>query len=367
MKIILFANTDWYLYNYRLPLADGLLKSGHSVVLLSPGGKYARRMEEAGYDWREVDLSRRGFNPINEIRTIVRLMQIYRSEHPDVVHHFTIKCVLYGSFSARQTKLPRVVNAVTGLGYLFTNRNLFTLLAKPLVLLFYRLILKGTQVIFQNEVDRDYFLEKKLASKEQCSLIPGSGVDTGRFKPAPQKRKKGLIVLPARMLWDKGVGEFVEAAAFLRKSDCPARFALVGDVDEGNPSSIPVEKLKQWQREGLVEWWGWQDDMVSVYQSADIVCLPSYREGLAKSLIEAAACGCPLVASDIPGCREVVEQGVNGLLVPKGDAHALARALIESLSNRNKLEKMGRASRQTAVRKFSIDQIVSATISIYNI
>jgi glycosyltransferase involved in cell wall biosynthesis len=366
VKIILFANTDWYLYNYRLPLAEALRDEGHEVLLLSPSGKYVQRILDHSFEWQVLNLSRRGINPIKELQTFYRLTQVYRREKPDIVHHFTIKCVLYGSFAARKAGVKRVINAITGLGYIFTSRNLFTWLAKPVVEFLYQRVLKGSRVIFQNQHDLNYFVKNKLVSENQCVLIPGSGVDVDKFKPAPHAEGTPLVVLPARMLWDKGVGEFVEAAELVNQSGVKARFALVGDVDEGNPSAIPCKQLQEWQEQGVIEWWGWQEDMASVYQQAAVVCLPSYYgEGLAKSLIEGAASGRALVASDIPGCREVIEDGVNGLLVPPQAAPILADALINMVYNRERLKRMGNASRKKAVRHFSQQKIIAATINLY--
>lgn len=366
MKIILFANTDWYLYNYRLPLVEALRDQGHQVLLLSPAGKYAQRILDDGFAWQEFDFSRRGINPIKECQTILRLTRIYHREKPDLVHHFTIKCVLYGSIAARRAGVKRVINAVTGLGYVFSNRNLFTWLVKPVVEFMYQRVLRESRVIFQNQHDLNYFIDNKLASKSQCVLIPSSGVDVDKFKPAPRSEGAPLVVLPARMLWDKGINEFVGAAELVKQFGMKARFVLVGDVDDGNPSSIPLDQLHEWQDQCAVEWWGWQEDMISVYQQASIICLPSYSEGLAKSLIEGAACGCPLVASDIPGCREVVENGLNGFLVPPRDVQALAEALINVLSDEKLMRKMGAESRKIAVREYAVQKIVAETINVYN-
>ncbi len=366
MKIILFANTDWYLYNYRLPLARTLQAAGHEVLLASPDGPYAERLEEVGLRWVPVRLSRRGANPLAEIATILRLKKLYAREKPGLVHHFTIKPVLWGSIAARLAGVKKVVNAITGLGYVFTTRNVFTLVARPLVKVLLSFCLRGSRVIFQNQRDMDFFLRERLVQPAQAALIRGSGVDTEKFKPVPQPGGTPVVVLPARMLWDKGVGEFVEAAAILRESGLKARFALVGQPDEGNPSSIPVQQIEAWGQEGLVEHWGWREDMAAVYQQASLVCLPSYGEGLAKSLIEAAACGRALVASDIPGCRDVVENSVNGLLVPPRDAQALAGALRTLLFDRGKLMSMGLASRDIAVRNFAVEQVNEATIRAYN-
>jgi len=336
------------------------------VLLLSPSGKYAQRIQDDGFRWQAFEFSRRGINPIKEYQTILRLMRIYRREKPDLVHHFTIKCVLYGSIAARRAGVKHVINAVTGLGYVFSNRNFFTCLVKPVVKFLYQRVLRGSQVIFQNQHDLNYFIDNKLASESQCVLIPSSGVDVDKFKPAPRTKGTPLVVLPARMLWDKGIKELVCAAELVKRAGMKARFVLVGDVDDGNPSSIPLDQLHEWQKEGVVEWWGWQEDMVSVYQQASIICLPSYSEGLAKSLIEGAACGCPLVASDIPGCREVVENGLNGLLVPPRDVQALAEALLKVLSDEKLMRKMGIESRKIAVSTYAVKKIVAETINVYN-
>ena len=366
MRILLFANTDWYLYNFRMPLVQTLQKEGHEVLLLSPPGPYAKRMQDAKLNWIPFKLSRRGANPFAEILTILRLARLYRCEMPDLVHHFTIKCVLFGSLAARLAGIKKVVNAVTGLGYVFTRRDAFTIMAKPIVQRLYQLTLRGSQVIFQNQHDMDYFIQKRLAKPQQCVLIPGSGVDITRFKPNPIPKGDALVVLPARMLWDKGIGEFVEAARLVKTSMNKTRFALVGTPDAGNPTSIPETTLKGWVESGMIEWWGWQDDMVSVYQQASVVCLPSYYgEGLAKSLIEAAACGRPLVASDIPGCREVVENGVNGFLVPPHNVQELAKTLVKLIINPELRRVMGMRSRATVTEKFSSQIINSQTLALY--
>jgi len=366
MKIILLANTDWYLYNYRLALAGTLRGQGNDVLLLSPDGPYAPLIQRAGFRWMLVHLSRRGINPFIELSAIWQIWRLYRREKPDLVHHFTIKCVLYGSTAAHLAGVKCIINAITGLGYLFSYHNFFTKIARPMVRALYKLLLKHTRVIFQNQNHLEYFIHNRLVSADHAVIIPGSGVDMSVYRPPKGKREDGLVVLPARMLWDKGVGEFVSAAELVRKAGNRARFALVGDVDVGNPASIPAERLRQWQESGLVEWWGWRNEMISIYQKASIVCLPSYGEGLAKSLIEAAACGCPLIASDIPGCREVVRDGENGVLVPPKESRSLAEALLRLLSDTPLRKQMEKASRKLAETEFSIEKVNRQTILVYN-
>jgi len=366
LKIILFANTDWYLYNFRLPLAEKLVEEGHKVLLISPAGNYGYRILNAGYDWRQLSMSRKGINPLKEARSILKLIDLLKREKPNLIHNFTIKCMLYGTLAARLSGVEHIINAVTGLGYMFSKKNFFTLLATPLISALYRLLLKGTTVIFQNASDQQFLIKRNMVMEQDSFLVPSSGVDISRFIPKPEVVDPGMVILAAPMLWDKGVGEFVEAAMQLKPTYPSFRFVLVGSSDSGNPASISRKQLQEWVQEGIVEWWGWQEDMVSVYQKAEIVCLPSYHEGLSKSLIEAAACGRPLISTDIPGCREVVHHGINGLIVPKEDGKALAKAILQMLSKPKELESMGKDSRIIAENDYSLKKVVADTIQVYN-
>ncbi len=372
MKIILFANTDWYLYNFRLSLAQALRSGGHEVVLVSPPGKFSQRLEGAGFRWIPFPLSRRGTNPLAELTTIWRLRDLYRAEKPDIVHHFTIKCVLYGSLAAHISgvHMLRIINAITGLGFVFIGQGWRAGGLRWLVKSLYRIALKNTQVVFQNEDDRALFFELGLVTAAQVCLIPGSGVDVSRFEAAPaaDPARAGLpvvVVLPARMLWDKGVREFVQAAQLLKEQGVPGRFALVGDTDPNYPACVPEQQLNEWQASGIVEWWGWQEDMPAVYRQADIVCLPSYREGLPRTLVEAAACGRALVAADVPGCRSIVRHGENGYLAPVRDGKALAEALRTLILDAGLREKMGRCGREIVVREYSMERVLGDTLLLY--
>lgn len=364
MKILLFANTDWYLYNFRLALVQALCERGDDVVLVSPDGPYGPRMQEMGIRWLRFPLARRSLNPFVEIWTIVRLLKLYRQENPDLVHQFTVKCVLYGSLTCHLLGIRSVVNSVTGLGYVFMDGEGRRWL-RGLIKLFYRLVLRPTWVIFQNPDDQTIFLGNHLADPLRAALIRGSGVDIRRFSPQPEPPGIPLIILPARLLWDKGVGEFVEAARQLQADGQPARFALVGDCDNENPASVQESQLLAWVKEGVIEWWGWREHMEEVYAKASIVCLPSYREGVPKTLIEAAACGRPIVASNVPGCREIVRHGENGLLVEARDASGLAKALDYLIQNPNIRAKMGAGGRKIAVEDFSLELIIPQTLVVY--
>lgn len=366
MKIALFINTDLYLCLFRLPLARGLRDAGHDVVLISPPGERREEIERSGFQWCPFPMSRSIFPPLREFSAVGRLTELYASVRPDVVHHFTFKCVCYGSAAARRAGVKTVVNTVTGLGYAFTGTALHRRLFRRLMMAAYARAFKGAKVVFQNPDDLCLFLRHRISSKAQSSIIPGSGVDVHKFVPSPEHGGVPAVVLPSRMLKDKGVHEFVGAARALRRSGVEARFILVGDSDPHNPASIPVSRLEGWQRDDNVEWHGWRDDMPAVYRGAAVVCLPSYREGLSRSLCEAAAAGRPIVTTDVPGCRDVVSDGVNGLLVPPQNVPELAEAVGRLLADPPMRRRMGAEGRSVAVSKFSMEIHVKKTLEKYS-
>jgi glycosyltransferase involved in cell wall biosynthesis len=365
MRIILFANTSWYLYNFRLALARALRERGDEVILLSPEDAYASRIKQEGFRWVSFPVNRRGVNPLAEVSTIIRLLRLYRREKPDLVHHFTVKCVLYGSLVSHLAGVKRIVNSLTGLGYVFIEGEGSRSGLRRIVKVLYRLLLRKTWVIFQNSADEELFLKNRLVDENRKVLIKGSGVDIAQFSPFPEAGTTPLVILPARLLWDKGVGEFVEAVRKIKAEGINARFALVGDCDPDNPAGVPVTQIKQWEKEDDIEWWGWRDDMADVYRQAHIVCLPSYREGISKTLIEAAACGRPIITCDVPGCRDVVQNGLSGLLVPPRDIPALAGALKHLIQHPDERKSMGTLGRRIAEAEFSQEMILSQTISFY--
>ncbi len=365
MKAVLFANTDWYLYNFRLAYAEFLKAQGWDVVLMSPDGEYAEKMKELGFRHIALEFSRKGMNPAAENDTIRRIREVYAAERPDLVHHFTIKCMIYGSLAARQVGIKSIVNSVTGLGFVFLSRKPSVCLLRAVIKRLYKKAFKGTQVIFENPDDRALFIELGLVGESNSHVILGTGIDTDTFVPVRPPDSTPLTILPARMLWDKGIGEFVEAATAIREEGIQARFALIGKLDEGNPACVESETLTRWQKEGNVEWWGWQEDIYACISLADIVCLPSYREGLPKILLEAASCGRPIVTTDVPGCREIVMDGVNGLLVQVKSTEALKEALIRLIKDRDLRIRMGEAGREFAVSRFSTEIVNRETYQIY--
>lgn len=369
-KIALVANTDWYLYNFRLSLACYLRAQGFELVLISPPGEFGARMLEAGFRWIPWSVGRQSLAPWGELNALRRLAAIYRQEKPDLLHHHTIKPVLYGSFVAQRQRIPALVSSITGRGYVFSGQDRKARLLLPEVRMLYRMALShpGSCTIFENDTDREHFIAQGLVRPERTRLVPGVGVDPERFAPTPEPPGKPMIVMASRMLWDKGVGDLVKAARILRRDSSAEnrpRLVLVGEPDAGNPTSIPLETLRGWHAEGILEWWGWQADMRRVYAQAHVVTLPSYAEGIPTVLLEAAACGKPLVATDAPGTRDVVLHGKNGVLVPVRDPPALAAALRLLAGDAALRARMGTAGRQLILSRFTSAHVNAQTLDIY--
>lgn len=364
MRVMLLANTSWYIYNFRLPLAKRLRAEGYEVILVSPFDAYAPRLQEAGFRWIRLPLARSGLNPIQELRSAVRIFNIYRRDRPDLVHQFTLKCVIYGSAAASVLKSIRVLNSVTGLGYVFSDAKRRHAL-RFLVGILLRLTARRTTIVFQNPEDRAEYIRNGWTTAAASHLVRGSGVNLQRFAPRPRSPGTTTIVFPGRMLSDKGIFEFVDAVRLLRSRGLDFRAVLVGRVDLGNPASVPAEQLRQWSEEGVIEWWGWEEHMEATYAKAHIVCLPSYyREGVPMSLVEAAACGLPIVATDVPGCREIVRENVNGLLVPPRDSIQLAKALQLLLENAELQLRLGAGGREVAA-EFASGHVLDEILGIY--
>ncbi|MBT3048241.1 MAG: glycosyltransferase family 4 protein [Candidatus Thiodiazotropha sp.] len=365
--IIFVVNDPGFFLSHRLPLALAARDQGYEVCVATPPGDGVEQIKAEGLHYRRVSLSRSGANPLLELWTIWSLYKLYREMKPLIVHHVTIKPVLYGTLAARLAGVSAVVNAISGLGFVFLARGWFSAMARSAVLTSYRWLFsrKRLWVIVQNRDDYDYLLEKDCLSQEKIELIRGSGVDVERFMTKPEANGLPVVVLPGRMLWDKGVGEFVAAAQLLHRMGIRARFILVGGIDPSNPESVPAVRLAEWARDGDVEWWGNRQDMPAIYNLAHIVCLPSYREGLPKVLLEAAASGRAIVATDVPGCREVVIEEENGLLVPARESGPLADALRRLITNPQLRHSMGLKSRVMAEAEFSIKQVVERHMDIY--
>jgi glycosyltransferase involved in cell wall biosynthesis len=364
VKLLFFVTEDWYFCSHRLPLAIAAKQAGYEVSVLTRVRKHGDQIREAGLRLIPFELSRSGMNPFLDLGAILQLVRVYRRERPDLVHHVAIKPVLYGSLAARVSGIKHVVNALAGMGWLFTSDDRRAGMLKCMVRRVLRVLLARGITLVQNPDDATT-LTRMWVSPLQTKIILGSGVDLTQFHPVPEPVGVPIVLLPARLLWDKGVGEFVEAARMLKSQGIDARFVLAGDPDPANPASIPHETIAQWVNEGVVEHVGWHEDMPDLLARSHIVCLPSYREGLPKALIEAAASERPMVVTDVPGCREVVIHNENGLLVPARNSQALSSALAKLIANPALRRQMGLRARQRAEQLFGINQVISQTLALY--
>jgi glycosyltransferase involved in cell wall biosynthesis len=370
VKVLLFANTEWYLFNFRQSLARALRDAGHDVLLVSPPGAYGEKLRQLGYRWEAAPMVRRSLNPFREYALVQWLRRFLIREKVDLVHGFTIKCAVYGSIAARLAGVSARVNAVAGMGYVFTSNTPRALMLRPVLRRLFRYAFSGhgARLVLQNRDDVEMFARARLVSAELVRLIPGSGVDCNRFIPAAVRTGTGRrfrVVLPARLLWDKGLAEYIEASRLLRARGVLVDFLLAGEPDPGNPAAVPEHVVRDWAEEGLVQWLGHVDDMPALFHSVDAVVLPSYREGLPKGLIEAGACALPLVTTDVPGCREVVSDGEDGLLVPAKDATALANAIAKLQAEPALCNRLGTAARRKALLQFDERSIVQLTLDVY--
>jgi glycosyltransferase involved in cell wall biosynthesis len=372
MKFILFANTDWYLYNFRLSTALELKARGHEVVMLSPPGEFGSRFAAHGLRWRTLPMDRASLNPLREAATLRALARILKDERPDLLHSFTVKCAVYGALASRVTRVPAVVNAVAGMGYVFTSDRLKARALRPVVKLLMRMTLAAgnSRLVLQNPDDAEAFTRSRMVPERQIRVIRSSGVDTSRFFPPAEGRQDSRlrVLLAARLLWEKGIGEFVEASRALRREGRDIEFVLAGMPDSGNPRSVMRDEVQRWADEGLVTWLGHVEDMPALMRGVDVMALPSYyREGVPKSLVEGAASGLAIVTTDLPGCREVVrEHGADGLHVEPRNAKSLAQCLAALDDDRALLLRLGVRAREQALAHFDERSVIQQTVDVYD-
>jgi glycosyltransferase involved in cell wall biosynthesis len=364
-KILFLVTEDWYFCSHRLPIARAARNAGAQVIVASRMRHHRSLIEAEGFETRDVPFDRSGLNPLSDLKTLRFLVGLLREERPDLVHNVAAKPVLYGSIAAWVTSVPVVINAMAGLGFLFTAQ---TLKARLVRRVFQNVVARlssrsNSRLIVQNHDDRSVFIEAGLAS-EQIVLIPGSGVDTKRFQASSEPNGTPVAICVSRMLRDKGIEELVAAARILRARNVALVIRLVGGTD-ANPSSIPQALLDAWAKEGVVEVAGHLSDIAGEYERSHIAVLPSYREGLPKSLLEAAACARPLVTTDVPGCREICVHGENGLLVPSHSPDHLAFALELLARDKEMRKQMGLRGRAFVENTFSATKVQEATLALY--
>ncbi len=365
-KLLFFVTEDWYFVSHRLALAVAAKNAGYEVSVATRVRSHGEVIRSAGLRLVPFENSRGGMNPLRELATLVRLILLYRRERSDVTHHVAMKPVLYGSIAARLAGTPRVINALAGMGWLFATGAGLAHRIRPVVRWALGRLLRSGIALVQNPDDARFLIQLGVPAG-RIRRIAGSGVDLQHFSPRPEPDGTPVVVLPARLLWDKGVGEFVAAARSLKRRRIAARFVLAGEPDEANPSFVSPGEIAKWVEEGAVEHLGWVQDMPKLLAESHIVCLPSfYAEGIPKSLIEAAAAGRAIVTSDMPGCREVVHHGDNGLLVAPRNPEALAEALEKLIKDPTLRRRMGARGRARAEAEFGLPGVIAQTLALYD-
>jgi glycosyltransferase involved in cell wall biosynthesis len=367
LRIVFFGTEDWFFLSHRLNLGRACLAEGWRVSVAARVREYGDEIISKGFRLAPIPLRRGGMNPVHELRTLISVFRIFAKEKPDIVHLVGLKLILYGSLVALFFPRTIGINAVSGLGTLFTSGQEKASLVRKAILLAFPHLLKRKNhwVIVQNSDDAAFFQDMALPGK--VVLVPGSGVDIERFSSVPEPHGTVTAAIVSRMLGEKGINEVVAAARILKERGVTIRIQLVGAPDPENPSSIPEETLRGWHAEDIVEWLGHRDDIVQVWAKAHIAVLPSYREGFPKSLIEAMASGRAAITTDAIGCRDVIEDGVSGILVPLYDSIALADALQKLAEDEMLRKKMGAAARKRTEALFSDKIIAAKTMDLYRV
>ena len=365
LNILIVSNTSWYLYNFRLGLIRTLLERGYEVSTLAPKDDSSTNLQAAGCQHISFEMDNKGVNPLSDLTMMRSLSRIYSEINPDLILHYTIKPVIYGSMAAAKLGIP-FINNITGLGTAFIKKNWVTWLVKQL----YRLSQKNANhVLFQNADDRELFSREKLIPEDVTQeVIPGTGIDIDLFnvRPYPESNPVTFLLI-ARMLWDKGVGEFVEAARQIKSEFSDVHFQLLGFLDVINRTAISRQQMQIWTEQGVIEYLGETNDVRDYIASSSCVVLPSYREGLPRTLLEAASMARPIIATDVTGCREIVQDGQNGFLCKPKDTESLAKKMSVFLNlPLKKRREMGLQGRKVIERRFDEKKVVGTIINRIN-
>jgi glycosyltransferase involved in cell wall biosynthesis len=367
-RLLFLVNEALFFTTHRMPIGLAMRDAGFEVHVAAPfDAAGVAQIEASGLRFHAIPLARGGRDPLAELRLLAACFRLIRRLRPDLVHHVSMKPVIWGGLASRLLGVPAAVHAITGLGYLFIREGAAAAAQRAVLKRLFRFALDhpNARAIFQNPDDRALFLDARLVAPERTAMIAGCGVNLREFAAAPEPAGDTVVMFPARLIGDKGVNEFIAAARRLKADGVAARFVLVGRTDPENPTDAGEATVRAWVAEGVVEWWGYATDMPATLAKAHIVCLPSYREGLPRGLIEAAATARAIVTTDVPGCRDVVRDGENGLLVPVRDAAATAaaiRRLIEDAGLRRRLAARGRA---IAEAEFSVEKFVADSLAVY--
>ncbi len=356
-KIIICLNTSWNIFNFRLNLARSLKKAGYDVILVAPYDKYSETLKQE-FEYHNIFMNNKGTNPKEDIKTLIEFYKLYKAIKPDIVLNYTIKPNIYGNIACSLLSI-KTINNISGLGTVFIKESLITKIVKSL----YKYSLgKSSKVFFQNNDDKQLFIMNKLVQQNKCDLLPGSGIDTNKFSPLEYKKSDNIFrfLLIARMLWDKGIAEYVQAAKIIKQKYPAVEFQLLGSLDAINTTAISKEQIESWIENRLVTYLGVTDDVKEYIKKADCIVLPSYREGTPRTLLESASMAKPLISTDVPGCRDVVDDWINGFLCEIKNAEDLANKM-EKMINLNLEERiaMGKAGREKMIKEFDESIVIS--------
>ena len=362
-RIVIISNLSWNLYNFRLSLMYAMRDAGYEVIAIAPHDRYSQKIIDAGFEFHDIKMNAQGINPIEDLRTTYQFYKLFKKISPDVLCQYTIKPNIYGSFMARHFKI-KIINNIAGLGTLFIKEGLVTKIAKTLYKVSQS---KADKVFFQNKDDFNFFISKGIVRADKCDILPGSGVDTNRFKPKYKEQSENIrFLLIARMIWEKGIGEYVQAAREIKKVYPNVEFCLLGFLDVQNPGAITKNEMDEWVNEGVINYLGISDNVDVVIQTADCVVLPSYyREGTPKTLLESGSSGKPIITTDNVGCRDVVEHGVNGYICkPRSwEDLKLKIEMFLALDYNQRLE-MGKESRKKIKREFDEEIVINKYLNL---
>ena len=368
-RLLFFINEALFFTTHRLPVALAAQADGYDVYVAAPYEEGpVSIIRDCGFGYYDLPLHRGGRNLLRELYLIARCLYLIGRIKPDLVHHVAMKPVIFGGLASRLLHVPAVVHAITGMGFLFIRQDYLARVLRALIMPFYRYALghPNVRVIFQNPDDLGLFLQQKLVRRDTTVMIKGCGVDMSTFVPTIPPSGPIVVMFPARILGDKGVYEFIQAARDFKVAGSNVNFVLVGRRDPENPTDVDEATIRGWEQEGLVEWWGFQNNMPNILSRAHIICMPSYREGLPRGLIEAAACGLPIVTADVPGCREVVRDGISGYLVPVRDSNATTVAIAKLAADPDLRRSMGQEARKLALSEFTVEAFVADTMATYD-
>jgi len=372
-KIAIVVNNSWSAWNFRVNLGFAFQKHGYEVVFISPYDKYSENIKEY-FEYQDVAINSKGINPIEDLRLIYNFYKVYKNLQPDIICHYNIKPNIYGTIAASILKIP-TINNIAGLGTLFINQNFITKIAKWLYKFSQK---KATKIFFQNQNDLKIFVDEDLVQKDKCDVLPGSGVDIEKFKPV-EKEDDGMFrfLVVSRMLWTKGIQEFIDAAKIIKQKHQNVEFQLLGYLDMKSPTAISKKQMDIWVKDGYINYLGGSDDVRVEIAKADIIVLPSfYREGTPRALLESASMQKPIITTDNVGCRDVVNDGVNGYLCKVKNALDLADKMEKMLRLTNEQRNaMGKAGRRKIVKEFDetivirkyIDTIEDVNCNVYSI